>query len=357
MRVENADSRTNVTENTRYTGTRETDSTNGLTSGQGGVAHDNAHVQNRNAGSTDKPNTTVSTTMSEMSVQRTRVIRASGAFTARSCGKTYHRKVGYEPRVAIEGEGPPVILVPGLDGTGLLFYRQTERLARGYRVVTFRLRDTADTMDTLVADLNAVIDELQHDERTDTSSPPIVIGESFGGALALSYALVHPRKVSRLVVLNSFPRFTPQHRLWLAHRLLQRVPWGMMRIVRHLTAFRMHSRHTGRDEIQKFHELMRHTTREGYLSRLSILRRYDVRHRLSMLDVPTLFLAADCDHLVPAVSQAELMASLAPHSAVRILKGHGHICLIAPDVDLSEILSEWVAPAPIEPDASDGRTP
>jgi hypothetical protein len=28
---------------------------------------------------------------------------------------------------------------------------------------------------------------------------------------------------------------------------------------------------------------------------------------------------------------------------VRILPGHGHICLIAPDLDLDQILKEWRA--------------
>jgi hypothetical protein len=35
------------------------------------------------------------------------------------------------------------------------------------------------------------------------------------------------------------------------------------------------------------------------------------------------------------------MAARVPRSAVRVLQGHGHICLIAPYVDLEEILNEW----------------
>jgi hypothetical protein len=31
-----------------------------------------------------------------------------------------------------------------------------------------------------------------------------------------------------------------------------------------------------------------------------------------------------------------------PGSAMRILEGHGHICLIAPDLDLEQILSQWL---------------
>jgi hypothetical protein len=38
------------------------------------------------------------------------------------------------------------------------------------------------------------------------------------------------------------------------------------------------------------------------------------------------------------------MASLTPGSAMRVLEGHGHICLIAPDLDLCTILEEWTSP-------------
>jgi pimeloyl-ACP methyl ester carboxylesterase len=303
--------------------------TNGRTSGHGGVAHESAQVQNRNDGSTDTPKTTVSTTINDETAQPTRRMRAGDAFTR---WRTYHSWVSYDPRLSLVGDGPPVVLVPGLDGTGLLFYRQVERLAKHYRVATFRLRDNATDMHTLVHDLHAIVQQL---------GPVTMIGESFGGALSLSYTLAHPDHVDRLVVLNSFPYFSPQARLQLGYHLLKAMPWGMMGVVRKLTAFRMHSPHTSRTELATFHELMRNTTREGYLSRLAILRNYDVRGRLPELQRPVLFVAADRDHLVPAVQQARLMTSLVPKAALRILEGHGHICLIAPDVDLSQVLHEW----------------
>jgi pimeloyl-ACP methyl ester carboxylesterase len=249
--------------------------------------------------------------------------------------------VSYEPRVSITGEGAPVVLVPGLEGTGLLFYRQVACLATCHRVATFRLRDNAPSMATLVSDLHDVVVRLAGEGNGHGPRPVTIVGESFGGALSLSFALEHPDLVDRLVIINSFPYFAPQGRLRLGYHLLRATPWRMMRLVRQLTAFRMHSRHTHRNEVRTFHELMRQTRREGYLSRLSILRSYDVRARLTELRMPTLFLASDCDHLVAAVDQARLMASLVPHSTMRMLRGHGHVCLIAPDVDLAEILSEW----------------
>jgi pimeloyl-ACP methyl ester carboxylesterase len=232
----------------------------------------------------------------------------------------------------------PLVLVPGLDGTGLLFYRQVPLLERRYRVATHRHRDDARHLDELVADLHARIVGM-----TSAHERVTLVGESFGGALSLTYALAHPEHVARLVIVNSFPYFAPQARLRLGRVLLGATPWGVMRIVRRLTAWRMHSRHTTRAEIRQFHELMRATTRRGYLSRLAMLREYDVRGRLAELAVPVLYLAADGDTLVPAVEQAALMTSLTPHASMRVLSGHGHICLIAPDLDLGVLLEDWVA--------------
>ena len=177
-----------------------------------------------------------------------------------------------DPRVAIHGSGRPLALVPGLDGTGLLFYRQVPLLARPYRVITYALLEDASGMEALVEQLRRVVDLAAPDGGKAT-----IVGESFGGALALSFELTRP------------------------------------------------------------------TTRRGYLSRLRILREYDVRARLAELRVPSLFLASDRDHLVPSVREAAWMAARAPAARLRVLAGHGHVCLIAPDVDLDGILATWQA--------------
>jgi 3-oxoadipate enol-lactonase len=242
----------------------------------------------------------------------------------------------YETRIRIRGDGPLIVMVPGMDGTGKLFYRQVPSLASRHRVATYALREEA-TMEDLVADLAGVI------QAAAPGSPATLVGESFGGTVALSFALAHPELVDRLVIVNSFPRFLPQSRLRLATWMLGAIPfpWQAMTAVRRLTAFRLHSRYTHAREIRRFLVLTARTTREGYLQRLRILRDYDVRDRLHEIRAPTLFLASDCDHLVPAVEQARYMAARVPGATMRVLEGHGHICLIAPNVDLGQILQEW----------------
>jgi pimeloyl-ACP methyl ester carboxylesterase len=241
----------------------------------------------------------------------------------------------YDPGVSVSGQGPPLVLVPGMDGTGQLFYRQVPLVAQRYRVATYRLRDDAPSMSVLVEDLAQVIGALT------PGGPAVVVGESFGGTVALSFALARPDLVAALVVINSFPRFTPQIRLHLAIAALRIVPWRVMPLVRRLTAFRLHSRYTHRTEMRRFMELTASTSQAGYVSRLRILTQYDVRSRLREIGAPTLFLASENDHLVPAVGQARFMAERVPHASVRVLDGHGHICLIAPNLDLGAILQDW----------------
>ena len=229
-----------------------------------------------------------------------------------------------------------LVLVPGIDGTGQLFYRQIPSLERDFTVTTTRLRDDAGKMDDLVADLHDQVERV-----APAGGRVTLLGESFGGALTLSYALAHPERIDRLVILNSFAHFGSPAMLWLGYQLLRATPWGMMHYVRQLNARRMHSPQTERDEIRRFHELMRHTTRQGYLSRLNILRDYDIRLHLPSIAAPVLYLAADGDTLVPSVAQARLMSELTPSATMRVLEGHGHSCLIAPDMDLASIVAEW----------------
>ena len=245
----------------------------------------------------------------------------------------------YDWRLSIEGSGEPLVLVCGMDGTGQLFYRQVPLLVRAsYRVATYALRSDAASMETLIEDLGRVIDAVAPETRR-----AIVVGESFGGALVMSFALARPQQVSALVVVNSFPRFTPTLNLRLARLGLELIPWSAMSLIRRATAFRFHSPSTPRDDIRRFLRITAGASRAGYLNRLTLLLSYDVRQRLHDLRVPTLFLAADQDHLVPAVRQARFMAGRVPNATLQVLHRHGHACLIAPDVDLAAILATWRA--------------
>lgn len=234
-----------------------------------------------------------------------------------------------------EGSGPTLILVPGLDGTALFFFRQVPLLARHFHVVTFPLPD-AERMDQLVEELSETI------RRLSPTETALLCGESFGGALSLSFALAHPEQLHGMVILNSFSTIGQKCRLWLAPPLLRAIPWGAMSLVRRFTESKLHTAHTRREDLEEFHERAKAIRKDGYIRRLEILRHYDLRESLAQIETPTLFLAGDEDRLVPSAREAEFMASQMPNASVRVLRGFGHICLIHHDFNLLDYLVPWL---------------
>lgn len=236
-----------------------------------------------------------------------------------------------------EGEDPPIVLVPGIDGTALLFYRQQPLLAEHFDVIAFPLpkKDPAAmTMASLVDDLAGLIEEI-------SSEGAIVVGESFGGALSMSLAISRPDLVAGLVVVNSFPYFDERVKLQLAPRVLRLIPWAAMTVVRRYTSNHLHSPHTDRSDIEQFLEHAKSIDRASYIRRLEILAGYDIRDRLGEINTPTLFLAGDRDRLLPSVRWAQYMHERTRKSSMSVLEGYGHVCLIDHDLDLTTFVLPW----------------
>lgn len=237
--------------------------------------------------------------------------------------------------IADRTQAPTVVMVPGLDGTALLFYRQVPLLAERFNVAAYPLPDDPDmTMDDLVEDLHELIGQV-------ASTEVILCGESFGGALAMSYALARPSSLAGLVIINSFPRIRDRLSLRLAPLALRLVPWGAMALVRRFTESRLHSPHVKPEDLAEFHQRAKAIGREGYIRRLEILAGYDIRDRLNGISVPTLLLASDHDQLVASVDEAAFMAERIPDAEMRVLEGYGHICLINHDLDLLDYVGPW----------------
>lgn len=230
---------------------------------------------------------------------------------------------------------PTVVLVPGMDGTALLFYRQIPLLAERFNVAAFPLRDDPRAgMDDLISDLDELLDEV-------ASRDVILCGESFGGALSMSYALAFPGRLTGMVVVNSFPRVRNRVAAHLAPLAMRLLPWGSMAVARRFTESRLHSPHVRDEDLAEFHERAKQIGREGYIRRLEILQDYDIRESLHRIRTPTLFLAGDRDRLVQSVTEAEYMSARVPDSTLCVLEGYGHVCLINHDLNLLDYVGPW----------------
>ena len=235
----------------------------------------------------------------------------------------------------VEGSGPLLIYIAGLDGTGQLFFKQAPRLAPAYRVITFRSRDEGRfTYEDLTDDLAGIIRDLGEQQAT-------ILGESFGGTVALSFALRYPRMVKRLVVVNSFPRFRNRFTIRLGGMLASGLPFGLLWPARRAASMLgLLVDGVGREDRRLFFRTIRTVSGEAYARRLKLIAELNIEPHISEIRTPTLFIAGDRDLLIPSVKEAQTMAARMPNARVRVIEGAGHACLMGSRVRLDELLAE-----------------
>src|SRR5262249_53743153 len=146
-----------------------------------------------------------------------------------------------------------------------------------------------------------------------------ILGESFGGTVALSFALRHQRMVERLGVVNSFPRFRERLRIKLAAKLALGLPFCMLLPLRRAAStVGLFIDGVAREDRRMFWTAIRTVSGDAYARRLQLIADFDVENRLSEIEAPALFIAGDRDLLIPSVKEARAMAARMPNATVRI---------------------------------------
>jgi len=104
------------------------------------------------------------------------------------------------------GEGPPLVMLHGLLVGSLAswYFTSAPALARSHEVLLYDLRghgrseqaSTGYDVATMMGDLAAVLDDFG-------SAPVALVGHSYGGLIALRFALEHTERVARLALVEA----------------------------------------------------------------------------------------------------------------------------------------------------------
>jgi pimeloyl-ACP methyl ester carboxylesterase len=232
----------------------------------------------------------------------------------------------YTARYCEWGEGPPLVLVPGLAGGFELLGPLVVELAHHFRVISYQLRGEDDCFALRQHfELADLVDDLREFLDWRGLEAPAIMGVSFGGVLALELATRYRYRLRALAMQGVGVRFE--------HGLLQRVA-GMV-----LSRYPLPSDSPFVNQFfnllfgsrQKPGPLFEFVTRQCWQTdqsimshRFQMVEEYDAASRLRAVRVPALALAGDRDLLVSPKSLADLSAGIAECASVT-LPGCGHL--------------------------------
>jgi pimeloyl-ACP methyl ester carboxylesterase len=107
------------------------------------------------------------------------------------------------------GTGPPVAILHGLFGSGRNWRSIAQQLAARHRVLTFDLRNHGATPWANRMAYGDMVEDLRASLRARGIGNTALLGHSMGGKVAMLMALLHPREVDRLVVVDIAPAPNP----------------------------------------------------------------------------------------------------------------------------------------------------
>jgi pimeloyl-ACP methyl ester carboxylesterase len=272
-------------------------------------------------------------------------LRASGAEFRPEEGRSgcAHLR-NYTARYCVWGEGPPLILVPGLAGGFDLLGPLARLLARDFQVISYQLRGEDDCFALRRRfDLPDLVDDLAEFLDWFGLERPAVMGVSFGGVLALNLAARQPYRFHSLLLQGVGARFEKG--------LLQQVA-GMV-----LSGYPLPSDNAFVNQFfnllfgsrQKPGPLFQFVTRQCWQTdqgvmahRFQLVKSFAMDERLARITAPTLIMAGDRDLLVSARSLAELSEGIR-HSRLVSLPGCGHLAFATRPERVAEEVRRFLA--------------
>lgn len=213
------------------------------------------------------------------------------------------------------GDGIPILLVHGLAGASLTeWYQLAPKLAVERRVILVDHRghglsapgDIRFEVDDDADDLAGVLDDLG-------VAQVDVVGYSMGGIIAQAFALRHPGRVRKLVLIAAFATHSEGYR-W-ARRVGAILARGWERLTGVGTAEIRSGYLIARGAVEPEHarwvwrETQRRNVESGAQATFALLR-FDSRDWIGKLGVDTMVMVPTGDFLVPPRWQYELAASI-----------------------------------------------
>lgn len=194
-----------------------------------------------------------------------------------------------------------LVLLPGLDGTGLLFSDFVSALGPDFEGIVVRY-PTDQCLG--YAELESIARASLPKDRSF-----VLVGESFSGPIAISISASHPPGLVGLILCCSFARY-PRPLLRRLRPLVPVIPvkGRVVSILRRV----VNRRGCSSALRSKLSEASAKVASSVFRTRINELLRIDVTGKLSEVEVPILYLRASSDGVVPRRASEEIQRLVPP---------------------------------------------
>lgn len=227
-----------------------------------------------------------------------------------------------------KGQGPPLMLVPGLAGQGSFWISQVPDFSRDFRTIVHDHRGAGRSthspirysVEQMADDTLRLMDALEIDAAH-------LVGHSTGGAIGQVIAIEHPERLQSLVLSATWAGPDPFFRRLFESRRQTLLDSGIEAYLRASVLFQATPRWVSENDefLTELHAAMAaaYPPVEIVASRIDAIMRHDRRRGLLQIRVPTLVIVARDDMITPPFYSEELAATI-PGAKLIVLEGGGH---------------------------------
>lgn len=224
------------------------------------------------------------------------------------------------------GEGRDLVLLHSLLADRYAFDPVLPTLAAKHRVTLFNLPGFYGSQPAMLALMDAYLAVIEDGfDEFGIARDSVLIGNGFGGTVALAFALAHPERISRLVVSNAAAGFPPEGREAFAV-MAEKVADGGLGSIAEIAAKRVFSpaylaAHP--EKIEERKKVLMGIDPKAFQAACKILQEADLVPLLHHMKVPTLVVCGEFDQATPPALNKQIVEKI-PGAKYIELAGCGH---------------------------------